>query len=524
MAEMRKGRVDSRFSINKASMLRCLVLLAVIGITSAVFAANDVANTVSVWDKIINFVKHYGYGLIVDVRGNAVWAFMVKIPLVSFILVVIGFSFFSQRLHVYLFLYGSWYGIPRFWGTAFGKIVSNSDTRLYRRFESPDRKKVIDAINAHRGVFLIMGPAGAGKSLMVRAESRTSHSSPNAKYEYVLAVDKDAWYDSRNDNPIKDILKERTLLLVKKLLWKKPVCIVLMWDSSPTTPVPSQDRMQKVIEELTGLLGECRSPRKVSRFRKVSFVLTVPAYYQIDSIRRDIRGLCDIPQEHMVNLLNCAECLSLLEAQIRHSLGNGVAADKCRSDLETMAERAGLTLDRMAWIESFGRPEQVVNIVSQHQYDSTEAWVALRDWWRQVYNVDGKNVEMDRWFSYLYVLALKSLLDDGMVNAEELADKMFGDGNSDIKRSIDEAIKRMCVNRRPLVGVRKEKDGALNTAVHLDTIWHQNSCSKIGTSSNVLLLRWEVSLHWETQRVVTSLNFRPRCVERWIAYLMSSKT
>ena len=200
-------------------------LFVTLCMVSTALAGDGITNQVSSADMVIENVKPY----LPEIRGNAIWDLiklllgwglkLILLPAIFLLLVKIP-SMFSQRMHVSLFIKGSWRGLLWFSGVKpFGRLVDKSETWEYRKFDSPARKRVIDALNAHSGVFLVMGPPGVGKSLMVRAES---------KAKYVLTVEWDAWYDYREDDlPIKKILKERTTLLVRNLIFKKPVWIVL---------------------------------------------------------------------------------------------------------------------------------------------------------------------------------------------------------------------------------------------------------------------------------------------------------
>ena len=413
---------------------RMLVLIAVIGMSVVAFANVIGTNSVSVVDQAFEVVKSY----IPEIKGNAIWDVVkllfvwgLKLIPASILLLMIVCSLFSQRIHVALFIKGRWRGLFWFSGVKpFGRLVDKYETREYRKFDSPARKRVMNALNAHSGVFLVMGPPGVGKSLMVRAES---------KAKYVLAVDRDDWYDYREDTPpVKAILKERTMLLVKNLIFKKTVCVVLTWNSTSAIPMPSKYRMEKIVDQLSGILSESKN------FRMVSFVLIVPAYYQLDSPQQEMNDYCRMPEEHSVNLLNCSECLGLLDAQLKYKANtDGFDTTRVRRDLNDEARDCGLTLERMVWIESFGKPKQVVGIVGRQQYKSSEVWKSLRDWWKQVYDANNK----EEWLSYLYVIALASLVNKSPVDAESLAKKLFGDRSS----LVDEALRRICVKSRPAI-------------------------------------------------------------------------
>ena len=440
---------------------KMIIVLSLTAIAAIVSLVSDAAtNTVSVVDSVIADAE----SLIPEIRGNAIWdllkflfAWGVKLIPATFLLLIAVCSLFSQSIHVSLFQKGRrgllWFSKVK----TFGKRVRASDTKEYRKFTSPDREKIMETINAHvyakeprSNVFLIMGPSDVGKKLMVFAES---------KAKFVLVVDRDDWYDH---GTVKEILKERTELLVKHLLpmFQKSVLIVLSWDANGPNiaePLPSHERMQDIVKYLVGVLGE--SPK----FRKVSFAMTIPAYYQVENISEENCGECNFPKEFSVAHLNCTECLSLLDAQLDYKVRDGVDKVKCRRDLDAKAREMGLTLERMVWIESIGMPRQVVRVVSRQQYDSSEVWGSLHDWWAQVYGQDdGRNDcgnGRNDWFAFLYVLALKSLSDDGPVNAEECAMKLFG-ANA---RSVDRAIELMCVNRRP----RSDNGDNVNSAILL---------------------------------------------------------
>jgi len=412
---------------------KALVLLASAFIVLSVFSAENVHGTDSVMQEGLEYVKEW----IPEIRGNAIWALLVKSATTVIFLTLIFCSFFSQWIHVRLFLKGSLGGVLRFSSAeTFGKRVCSKDRKLLMKFESPKRQKVIDAINDHYGVFLVMGQTGVGKkSLVTRAKLRA---------KYVLVVTRDEWYDRHSDDhPVKKILKERTALLVNNLLWRRPVCILLTWNTVGTVevPVPSSEQMQRIIKDLACTLRE-------KKYGKVSFVVIVPAFYQISSIPKEDLGNCKPPEAYSVSLLDCAECRSLLEAQLQYKgESDDVDVMACRRSLDAEARRTGLDLDRMIWIKSFGMPKQVLEIVSEQQYASVEVWKSMCKWWNQVYDEEGK----DKWLVYLYVLALKSLMNRGSVNAEELIeklkDKLFNNNGDRIEKA-EEALKLMCINRR----------------------------------------------------------------------------
>lgn len=421
---------------------RLFILIAVIVMSAMVFADDVGTNSVSVVDQTVEVVKSY----IPEIKGNAIWdvvkillAWGWQLILAAILLLAIVCSLFSQRIHVAMFIKGRLRGL--FWFSEvkpFGRLVDKNETREYRKFDSPARTRVVSQLNAHSGVFLVMGPPGVGKSLMVKAES---------KAKYVLEVDRDAWYDSREDAPaVKEILKERTTLLVKNLIFKKPICVLLTWNATSTIPMPSKYRMEKIVAQLSGILSESKN------FRMVSFVLIVPAYYQLDSPQLETNDYCRMPEEHSVNLMNCSECMSLLDAQLKYKVNTeGLDMVRVRRDLSDEARDCGLTLERMVWIESFGKPKQVVGIVGSQQYKSPEVWKSLRDWWNQVYAADNK----EEWLSYLYVIALASLVNKSPVDAASLAKKLFGDRS----RLVDEALGRICVKPRPAIREEQAAEG-----------------------------------------------------------------
>lgn len=415
-------------------MTKVLVLLAAVFLALSVFPAENALGTDSGMQKAFEFVKEW---IIPDIRGSAIWALLGKMATAMVFLGLIFFSYFSQWIHVRWFLKGKPRGVFRLSGAeTFGWRVTSAERKKYLMFESPKRQKVIDAINDHCGVFLVMGQAGVGKkSLLIRAK---------LKAKYVLVVERDEWCDRHSeDQPVKKILKERTALLVNNLLWRRPVCILLTWNSVGTleAPVPSPEQMQRIIKDLACTLRE-------KKYGKVSFVVIMPAYYQLSGISKEDLGNCRSPEAYSVSLLDCAECRSLLEAQLQSKgAGGEVDVGACRHSLDEEAKRMGLALDRMIWIKSFGMPRYVLEIVSQQQYASVEVWISMCNWWNQVYNEKGK----DKWLVYLYVLALKSLMNSGPVNAEELIvklkDKLFCN-NGDRLEKAEEALRLMCINRR----------------------------------------------------------------------------
>ena len=420
-------------------MAAVVTLFVTLGIVSSAFAGDDITNQVSSAEMVIDNVKSY----LPEIRGNAIWDFAkllfvwgLKLIPATALLFMIIVSLFSQRIHVSLFVKGSWRGLLWFSGVKpFGHRVRKDEIKEYRKFSSPSRQQVIDELNRHSGVFIVMGPAGAGKSLLVRAES---------KAKFVLVVDREDWYDHRKDaSPVREILKERTNLLVKHLLGacSKTVCIVLDWDSKTAMPLPSKYWLEKIVDQLMGILSASK------KFRKVSFVLTIPAYYQIDSPQFDPECDSSMPELHSIYLLDGSECLSLLDAQLQYKAkNNGFDSLKCRRELTIEARDRGMSLERMIWIESLGKPKQVLKIIGRHQYGSCEVWKSLRDWWKQVYDAnDEADCDKDNWLACLYAIALKSLTDGQVVDVESIAKSLFDKRSG----SAIEAIKRMCLNHRP---------------------------------------------------------------------------
>ena len=423
-------------------MITVLALILIVAASS--FEAAATTNTVSVVDSAIAEAK----SLMLEVRGNAIWDFAkllfvwgLKLIPATIILFMVIVSLFSQSIHVSLFIKGSWRGLLWFSGVkSFGHRVrkDDDDIKEYRKFDSAPRQHVIAALNRHSGVFIVMGPAGAGKSLLVRAES-------NAKF--VLAIKREEWYDHRKDAPpVKEILKDRTTLLVKHLLGfcSKPVCIVLTWNSRNAMPLPSKYRLEKIVDQLLEILSASK------KFRKVSFVLTIPAYYQIDSPQFEPENDSSMPELHPVYLLDGSECLSLLDAQLQYNAKKeGLDPSKIRRELATKARDMGMSLERMIWIESLGAPKQVVRIVGQHQYGSPEVWKSLCKWWKLVYSTNEESdcANVNEWLACLYVIALKSLADGQSVDVESIAralfDKRYGSAIEAIKRAKDEIHERM---------------------------------------------------------------------------------
>ena len=420
-------------------MITVLALILIAAASSFETAATT--NAASVVDSAIADAK----SLIPEVRGNAIWDLiklllgwglkLVLLPAILLLVVKIP-SMFSQGMHVSLFIKGSLRGLMWFSDVKpFGRRVKRDDVKKYRKINSSSRQSVIEALNRHSGVFIVMGPAGAGKSLLVRAESKS---------KFVLEIKREEWYDHRKDvSPVKEILKDRTTLLVKHLLGicLKPVCIVLTWNSRNAVPLPSKSRLEKIVGQLMGILSTSK------KFRKVSFVLTIPAYYQIDSPQFDPESDSSMPELHSIYLLDCSECLSLLDAQLQYmAKSDGLDSSRIRRELATKARDMGMSLERMIWIESLGVPKQVVMIVGHNQYGSPEVWKSLRDWWKQVYDAsEDAECDEDKWLAFLYTIALKSLTDGQIVDVESVANVVF---NKRSGRAI-EAIKRMCLNHRP---------------------------------------------------------------------------
>ena len=248
---------------------RMIAVLALIAIAAgSSLAADATTNTASVVDSALTEAK----SLIPEVRGNAIWDLLkflfvwgVKLIPTTVLFLIAVCSLFSQSIHVSLFQKGSWRGLLWFSKVkSFGKRVRVYDTKEYRKFESPVREKIMEAINApvydrepRSNVFLIMGPSDVGKRLMVLAES---------KAKFVLEIDRVDWYD-HDHGTVKEILEERTELLVNHLLsmFQKPVLIVLSWDTNGPNiaePLPNHERMQDIIKYLVGILGKVRNSEK----------------------------------------------------------------------------------------------------------------------------------------------------------------------------------------------------------------------------------------------------------------------
>jgi hypothetical protein len=238
-------------------------------------------------------------------------------------------------------------------------------------------------------------------------------------------------------SPVKDILKKRARLLVRHLLWKDKVCVVLEWES--THELPSIDRMDLILRQLTEIVSDRdngANERKQHAFRKVSFVLAIPAYYLPSSLPNNQQK---IQKDYAVNLLNCTECRTLFDEKVKAT--EGLA--KCKADLESDAKEIGITLDRMIWVQSFGRPKQVLDILDKKKYDSVEAWISLCEWWRQVYVSEQVNDEKKDWLSYLYMLALHGQMLNGSVDAEKILKDMFANDRAS-QRNIRNALHKIC--------------------------------------------------------------------------------
>ncbi len=416
-------------TVRKTNALKWFIFLFIVCMACTAFATNTVTSTET---------KKLAEWFFNEILGNALWDFIKLIPVI-----VIGFvifvnfivSPFFQSLHVYLFLYGSWYGMPKFWGEKkknFGKIVDYKDTKTYRKFKCENRETVIGEINAGNGVFLVMGPTGVGKRRLTFAES-------NAKY--IIKLERDDWYDAKNTNyPIKEILKERTELLVKRLLIKRSVLVVLMWDRDKeaqigTVSVPSQNGMKEIIK----YLAQIRSDKK---FNYVSFVLAIPAYYQDfgNFTKGDYGEGNNEPKALSVYRLTSKECERLFFAELDAC---GYKQDII-SPLEEAASKLNVELGKKIWIDSFGMPEYVIRIAKEPKYNSIEAWTKLKDWWNEVYAGDDK----DQWLTYLYILALNYLMGKRIVNAYDFAKKLCGDRNIDKIAALESALKKIFVNQR----------------------------------------------------------------------------
>ena len=410
-----------------------------ISVVVVVFAClgTDVTNTMSsvsatgvasLADKSWEVAKSY----VPEVRGNALWDVLKLLLLLGYKVIAAIFflfflipAFFSQRWRTIWFRKG--FGALRlFRAESFGELVSvEKERRQYRRISSNKRDEVVRRINEHSGVFLVMGPAGAGKGVLIRAESAASH---------VLRVEGRLWYDGSSDSsPVREILKQRTRLLTRWFPFRKPVCIILEWD--PLQELPDDWRMNKMLADLARFLGSR------TEFDKLSFVVKVPAYYALDSLSQGDLGKGLPPEVLSVNLLAPSECESLLNEQLSamEAKGPGEVA-KCRDRLVKRAEGHGVGIAKMIWVESFGRPRYVVDIVQREFHDSLEAWKGLRDWWLQVYSPEKTK---QNWLAYLYVLALRGALGNG-VDLEET----FRGSGLDYLNEVYPAVKRLCAKEK----------------------------------------------------------------------------
>ena len=421
--------------MRKVCLICLLLFLVLLCYAPFVFADIGITNSGGVIEDVIEKAKP----LVLDARGDAIWdlvkLFLVlfsKLIVLAFIFLIVMPSFFSQKLHVLLFLKGSWSSVLKFYSAkSFGRRITSSDIKEYRSFKSSRRKDIIDTINEKINdskndkskVYVVMGPCKVGKKLLVEAENRA---------KYILFVERDEWYESNDaENPIKSILEERTELLVKNLIFKKNICIILsLYSSSGFANVPSNDRMLEIVKGLTAFLG------KDKRFRKVSFFVLVPAYYQLECLSSDEQGCCDAPKGLIVAPLNCQDSINLLDVELGYVSCKGNKKDELKKKLIDQATKAGLTFEKMVWYNSFGLPKQVTNIVQKEKYDTAEAWIALRDWWKNVYGKDGVN----EWFAYIYVLGLYSLIHNDKINANNVADKCFDAGK---RNEAKKAVKRM---------------------------------------------------------------------------------
>ncbi|MBO7448166.1 hypothetical protein J6U78_07520 [bacterium] len=410
-----KNQLSNTKFVKKTNLLYWLVFFACFGIACAASAEETAGNTFSFSNLASNLISKIA--IINDIKDTLIAVFVVSLIL---------FSLISQWLHIQRFLKGRClFVLPQFWlqkkeKEYLGTIVKDRDRKDYRKFKSDQRKKVVDRLNKYHEIFLVMGPAGVGKRLLSFSEIQT---------DYIIKIERKKWYDEGDSDHINNLLEERLHLLVSNLhiplLWKRSISIVLMWDNDSTMSVPDQDKMQAIINKLTQLI-------KDNKLSNVSFVLPIPAYYQ--------EFLDNNPEMLLVNRLNGSECLGLLSAELEYRR----CGTKILDDLEAEAKKLKITPARILWIETFGMPKYVTDIVSKLQYDSQEAWKALSKWWKQVYDKEDK----EPWLAYLYILALKSMLEKEPVNARELARIIFGN-DFDKTRSVEKAVKLMCVKRRP---------------------------------------------------------------------------
>lgn len=406
-----KNQLSNTKFVKKTNLLYWLVFFACFGIACAASAEETARNTFSFSNLASNLISKIA--IINDIKDTLIAVFVVSLILYSLI---------SQWLHIQRFLKGRClFVLPQLWEEdGLGTIVEDSDRKDYRKFKSEAREKVVDRLNKYHEIFLVMGPAGVGKKLLSLSEIKT---------KYIIKIERKKWYDQKDYDHINNLLEERLHLLVSNLriplLWKRSISIVLMWDNDSATSVPDQNQMQVIINKLTQLI-------KDNKLSNVSFVLPIPAYYQV--------FLDNNPEMLLVNRLDGSECLSLLSAELEYRR----RGTKILDDLEAEAKELKISPARKLWIETFGMPKYVTDIVSRDQYDSQQAWKTLSKWWKQVYDKEDK----DPWLAYLYILALKSMLEKGPVNAHELAQKIFSN-DFDTTRSVEKAVKLMCVKRRP---------------------------------------------------------------------------
>ncbi len=417
--------------------MKRLLLVAVICATVPLLADGVSTNGAAVagagGGEFMQSAVQYAKDVIPEVRGNAAWD-LIKFLLswgfktipIACLLFLVAVSLFSQRLHVSLFIKGPWRNrLFKFSASdSFGQIARRPKARTYFKIKSrideiTGKNDNSLGINSYGCVSLVMGPAEAGKKQLIYAES-------DAKY--IISVPGEQWYDSASNSPVKIILKERTRLLVRHLFLKRPVCIVLEWE--PTHELPSINRMQTILEQLVEIVPST-----------VSFVLAVPAYYP----PQRISGARAMQRDYTVNLLNCTECRTLFDEKVKATEG----LEQYKAKLEAKAKGIGIKLDRMIWVESFGRPKQVVDMLDKAKYDSIEAWISLRDWWRQVYATSSVNEEKNDWFAYLYMLALHGQMGNGSVDAEKILKNMFAD-DADRRRNMLDALRRICAKEKKL--------------------------------------------------------------------------
>ena len=412
-------------------LLLVAVICATVPLLADGVATNGTVAAAAGGGEFMQSAVQYAKDVIPEVRGNAdlikflfSWGF--KTISIACLLFLVAVSLFSQRLHVSLFIKGPWRNrLFKFSASDyFGQIAHRPKARTYFKIKSrideiTGKNDSSSGINSYGCVSLVMGPAEAGKKQLIYAES-------DAKY--IISVPGEQWYDSASNSPVKGILKERTRLLVRHLFLKRPVCIVLEWE--PTHELPSINRMQTILEQLVEIVPST-----------VSFVLAVPAYYppQRISVGQAMQ------RDYTVNLLNCTECRTLFDEKVKATEG----LEQYKAKLEAKAKGIGIKLDRMIWVESFGRPKQVVDMLDKAKYDSIEAWISLRDWWRQVYATSNVNEEKNDWFAYLYMLALHGRMGNGSVDAEKILKNMFAD-DADRRRNMLDALRRICAKEKKL--------------------------------------------------------------------------